>query len=66
VEYGFQTLSGLGEADVFKRRFDAVSEDPDMEYVMIDATIVKVHRHGQGAKGGLSGHWSLERRQGVE
>jgi hypothetical protein len=24
-----------------------------MEYAMIDATIVRVHRHGQGAKGGL-------------
>ena len=23
-----------------------------MEYAMVDATIVKVHRHGQGAKGG--------------
>ena len=23
------------------------------EYAMVDATIVKVHRHGQGAKGGL-------------
>jgi transposase len=41
------------EADVFKRMFDAVSNDPDMEYAMVDATIVKVHRHGQGAKGGL-------------
>jgi transposase len=40
-------------ADVFKRIFDAASEDPDMEYAMVDATIVKVHRHGQGAKGGL-------------
>ena len=39
--------------DVFKKIFDAVSDDPDMEYAMIDATIVKVHRHGQGAKGGL-------------
>lgn len=26
--------------------------DPDMEYAMVDGTIVKVHRHGQGAKGG--------------
>ena len=42
--------SGLG---TFKRIFDAVSDDPDMEYAMVDATIVKVHRHGQGAKGGL-------------
>lgn len=41
------------KADVFKRMFDAVSDDPDMEFAMVDATIVKVHRHGQGAKGGL-------------
>jgi hypothetical protein len=46
----------LGEPvnrDVFKRIFAAVSDDPDMEFAMIDGTIVKVHRHGQGAKGGL-------------
>lgn len=41
------------KADVFKALFDAVSDDADMEYAMIDATIVKVHRHGQGSKGGL-------------
>ena len=40
-------------ADVFKRIFDALSEERDMEYAMIDATIVKVHRHAMGAKGGL-------------
>ena len=39
--------------DVFKRIVDAVSVDPDMEYAMVDGTIVKVHRHGQGAKGEL-------------
>lgn len=41
------------KGDVFKKIFDAVSDDPDMEFAMVDATIVKVHRHGQGAKGGL-------------
>ena len=41
------------KADVFQRLFEAVSDEPDMEYAMVDATIVKVHRHGQGAKGGL-------------
>src|SRR3546814_9562045 len=41
------------KADVFIRIFEACSEEPDMEYAMVDATIVKVHRHGQGAKGGL-------------
>src|ERR1700712_4511381 len=40
-------------ADVWTRLFEAVSDAPDREYAMVDATIVKVHRHGQGAKGGL-------------
>ena len=40
------------KAGVFQRIFEAVSDEPDMEYAMVDATIVKVHRHGQGAKGG--------------
>ncbi len=41
------------DRDVFQRLFEACSDEPDMEYAMIDATIVKVHRHGQGSKGGL-------------
>jgi transposase len=41
------------KADVFARIFEALSGDPDMEYACVDATIVKVHRHGHGAKGGL-------------
>jgi len=41
------------EADVFVRLFEACSDQPDMECAMVDGTIVKVHRHGQGAKGGL-------------
>ena len=39
--------------EVFERIFNALSEEPDMEMAMIDGTIVKVHRHGQGSKGGL-------------
>jgi transposase len=49
----FRRFSDWRKADVFKRIFDALSDEPDMEYAMVDATIVKVHRHGQGAKGGL-------------
>ena len=41
------------KADVFRRLFEACSDEPDLEYAIVDATIVKVHRHGQGAKGGL-------------
>ena len=42
------------KADVFRRLFEACSDEPDMEYAMVDATIVKVHRHRHGAKGGLA------------
>ncbi len=40
-------------ADAFYRMFRVLAEDADFEYTMIDGSIVKVHRHGQGAKGGL-------------
>ena len=62
----FKRFRDWVKADVFKRIFDAVSDDPDMEYAMVDATIVRVHRPpsrrlktiacratGQGAKGGF-------------
>ncbi len=54
----FKRFRDWVKADVFKRMFDAVSDEPDMEYAMVDATIVKVHRHGQGAKGGLKARLS--------
>ena len=49
----FKRFRDWVKADVFKTIFEAVSDDPDMEYAMVDATLVKVHRHGHGAKGGL-------------
>jgi transposase len=48
----FRRYSDWARAGVFQRLFEAVSDDPDIEYAMIDGTVVKVHRHGQGAKGG--------------
>jgi len=58
----FKRYSDWVKADVFKRIFDAVSDDPDMEYAMVDATIVKVHRHGHGAKGGRNIRPSASRK----
>lgn len=57
VEFGnwnsvFQRYRRWIKADRFRQIFTALSDSPDMEYAMIDATIIKVHRHGQGAKGG--------------
>ena len=33
------------------RILEEISGEPNMEYAMTDGSIVKVHRHGQGAKG---------------
>ena len=39
----------------FERIFNTISQfDLDLEYAMVDGSIVKVHRHGMGSKGGLS------------
>jgi transposase len=40
------------EKDVFARLFRVLSGDPDFEYALIDGTIIRVHQHGTGAKGG--------------
>ncbi len=57
----FRRFRDWVKADVFQRIFDAVSDAPDMECAMIDGTIVKVHRHGQGAKDPM-GRRAAERR----
>ena len=33
--------------------FQALANDPDNEYAMIDSTIVRAHQHSAGAKGGI-------------
>lgn len=53
LELGVQTFSPLVMADAFHSMFKALAAAPDFEYAMIDGSIVKVHRAGQGAKGGL-------------
>jgi len=50
------------KAEVWQRLFDACSDEPDLEYALVDATIVKVHRHGQGAKGGRKARLSAARK----
>ena len=39
------------KADAFHCMFNEMASDADPEYAMIDGTIVKVHRSGQGAEG---------------
>ena len=58
----FKRYKDWVDASVFTYIFNAVSDEPDMEYAMVDATIVKVHRHGHGAKGGQKIRLSASRK----
>src|SRR5215203_282703 len=48
----FQRFRRWVRSGVFDRVFDALSDDADFEYVIIDGTITRLHQHGTGAKGG--------------
>ena len=52
------------QLDVFKNIFTHLNTNADYEYTMIDGTIVKTHRHGQGAKGGHSNRQSADLKAG--
>lgn len=42
--------SRWSRSGVIERVFQALAEDADNEYAMIDATIVRAHQHSAGAK----------------
>ena len=57
----FQRFRRWAKKGVWKRIFDALVDDPDFEYLIIDSTIVRAHQHAAGAqKGGAK-----MRRSGV-
>ena len=50
----FRRFSRWSIKGVWYRMFEAMSDDPDFEYLIIDSTIVRAHQHAAGAKkGGL-------------
>ena len=49
----FRRFRRWAQAGVVERLFQSLSGDPDFEYALIDGTIIRVHQHGTGAKGGL-------------
>ena len=60
----FRRFHRWAQKGVFESLFNALSDDPDFEYVMIDGTIVRVHQHGAGARGGLKIRPSADRAAG--
>jgi transposase len=50
----FRRFSRWSQKGVWQRIFEALSDDPDFEYLIVDSTIVRAHQHAAGAKkGGL-------------
>ena len=49
----FRRFRRWAQAGIFERLFQLLSGDSDFEYALIDGTIIRVHQHGTGAKGGL-------------
>lgn len=49
----FQRFRRWALAGVFDRIFERLSGEPDLEYALIDGTIVSTHQKASGAKGGL-------------
>src|ERR1700730_7413344 len=48
------SIRGVWGVGVGGRIFEAMSDDPDFEYLIVDSTIVRAHQHAAGAKkGGL-------------
>jgi transposase len=45
-----QRFGRWAKSGVFQRIFKQLANDPDNEYMMIDATIVRAHQHSAGAR----------------
>ncbi len=45
-------FSRWSRSGVWEKVFQALAQDADNEYAMIDSTIVRAHQHSAGAKGG--------------
>jgi putative transposase len=48
----FKRFRRWAKKGVWESLFNALLENPDFEYLIIDSTIVRAHQHAAGAKGG--------------
>jgi putative transposase len=48
----FKRFRRWAKRGVWESLFNALLDNPDFEYLIIDSTIVRAHQHAAGAKGG--------------
>lgn len=46
----FRRFSRWSRKGVWQRIFEAMSDDPDFEYLIVDSTIIRAHQHAAGAQ----------------
>jgi putative transposase len=49
----FRRFRRWAKNGVWSRILETVIEDPDLEHLIVDATIIRAHQHAAGGKGGL-------------
>jgi len=49
----FQRFRRWAKGGVWSRIFEILIEDPDLEHLIIDATIIRAHQHAAGGKRGF-------------
>ena len=54
----FQRFNRWSKKGVWQKVAEALADDPDLEWLMIDSTVVRAHQHAAGKKGGKKGQGS--------
>lgn len=58
----FQRFNRWSKKGVWQRVAEALAADADLEWLMIDSTVVRAHQHAAGKKGGpRTGNWDAAR-----
>ena len=60
----FRRFSRWAKRGVWSHILAALSGDPDLEHLIIDATIIRAHQHAAGGKGGFKRKRSVARAAG--
>jgi len=48
----FQRFNRWAKKGVWQKAAETLADDPDLEWLMIDSTVVRAHQHAAGKKGG--------------
>jgi transposase len=58
----FQRFNRWSKKGVWQRVAEALSDDADLEWLLIDSTVVRAHQHAAGQKGGQKpNNWGVAR-----